>query len=188
MKRFLAVAVFALAPLCAQTLNLSVFDRLKDKASDSTDVNLSKDLLGLAAGVLGNDKDSDAAKAKKVVEGLSGVLVRSLEFDKEGVYSEADVQQLITELGSTGWKLVISADEKHGKSREISRIWIKTAEGELGGLRILSAEPKELSVVEISGRIRLQDLKDLGGNLGIPNLDVLDGHSGASDKKKKDDE
>jgi hypothetical protein len=180
MKRHLALAVLAMAPLiCAQTLKLSIFDKLKEKASDATNLNLSKDLLGLGAGFLGNEKD--AAKIKKLAQGLDSILIRTLEFDKEGAYSNGDLQQLMAELGSPGWNLVMSADET--KSHEVSRIWIKReGNGELGGLRVMSAEPRELSVIEITGKIRLEDLKDLT-TFGVP--DVLSEHGQPA--KKNDD-
>jgi hypothetical protein len=167
MRTFVSLAVLALAPLVyAQELKLAVFDKLKSQASNVVDLNLSKDLLGLGAGFLG--KQGDGADVKKLVEGLNNVVVRSFEFEKEGAYSDADVKELIAEMSVPDWKLVISADEKKG--REISRIWTKaTGAGEIGGLRILSAEPKELSVIEITGRVRLEDLKKLGG-LGVPNI------------------
>jgi hypothetical protein len=172
MRKFLALAALCCAPLaCAQGLKLSVFERLKDKAASVTNLNLSKDILGLGASFLGGDKgDKDAAKVKKLADGLQGILIHSLEFDKEGAYTPADVQSLIAELGSPGWNLVISADEKKAGGREISRIWMKPGSaGEVGGLRILSAEAKELSVIEITGKIRIEDLKDLGA-LGVPNV------------------
>ena len=186
MRKYLALAALVAAPLaCAQGLKLSVLDKLKEKASSVTDLNLNKDMLGLGASFLGNDKGSDAAKVKKLSEGLSGILIRSLEFEKEGAYTPADVQSLIAEMGSTGWNLVVSSDEKHGNSREVSRIWVKTAgSGELGGVRIMSAESKELSVIEISGKIRLEDLKDLGG-LGIPNLHIGSEHNGKPAAKEE---
>jgi hypothetical protein len=183
MNRFVAVAVLAVAPMaCAQELKLSVFDRLKPQASNVVDLNLSKDLLGLAGGVLSNDGDN--AKVKKLAEGLNNVVIRSLEFGKEGAYTDADVSQIISEMNIPGWKLVVSVDEKHEKGREISRIWTKaTGNGEMGGLRIMSAEPKELTVVEITGRISLKDLGDLKG-LGIPNIGSE--HTGQAQKKEKE--
>ena len=170
MKRLVALAALAAAPFaCAQELKLTVIDKLKPLASNVVDLNLSKDLLGLGAGFLGDSK-GDAAKVKKLVEGLNNIVIRSFEFEKEGLYSDADVKQIISEMGTPGWKLVISVDEKHDKGHEISRIWTKASgEGELGGLRIMSAEPKELSVIEITGRVSLKDLGDLGG-LGIPGI------------------
>jgi len=40
------------------------------------------------------------------------------------------------------------------------------------GLVILSAEPKELTVVNIVGPINLDQLSDLGGHLGIPPVQM----------------
>lgn len=170
------MAVLAFAPLgIAQELRLPVFDKLKEKASDVTNLTLNKNLLQLGVGFLGNDKD--AAKIKKLVEGLNGIFVKSLEFDKEGAYTKADLQQLLSEVGGPGWNLIISSDENHGQ--EISRIWIKTSgNGEVGGMRILSAEAKELTVVDISGRVRLEDLKDLEG-LGVPDIHLSGEHTPA---------
>jgi hypothetical protein len=180
--RTLVVVVVLAHFACAQELHLPVFDRLKPQASNVVDLNLSKDLLGLGAGFLGGDK-GDGAKVKKVVEGLNNIVIHSLEFEKAGAYSDADVDQIIHEMDTPGWKLVVSADEKK-KGHEISRIWLKsTGEGELGGLRIMSAEPKELSIIEITGKIRLEDLKELGG-LGVPN--ILSQHT--AEPVKKNDE
>src|SRR5579872_6449815 len=131
MTRYLALGVLALAPLAyAQELNLTVFDRLKDKAKEVVDLNLPKNLIDIGSVILDGD-------AKKLTAGMNRIVVKSLEFDKEGVYADADVKQLTTELGSPGWDLVIRVDEK----KEKSRIWIKSASnGDVGGLRILSAE------------------------------------------------
>jgi hypothetical protein len=183
MRRYVALAVLALASAAsAQTLKLSVFDRLKDRASDSTDLNLSKDLIGMAGGFIRGENSGDAGKIKKLLEGLNSILIKSLEFDKAGAVNDTDIRELVGELGSAGWNLIVSAEEKHGKEREISRIWTKSgADGAITGFRILSAEPKELSVIEIVGKIRLEDLKELGG-LGIPDL----GNLGQMGKKKEE--
>lgn len=183
MKRLLAAALLAALPLAfAQPLKLDVFEKLKKRATSVVDLNLNKDLLSLGMSFLGGDRSVDAAKIKKLAEGLNGIQIRSLEFEKEGDFSSKDVQELIEEMAGKGWQLVISADEK--KEAEISRIWVMSgSNGEVGGMRILSAEPKELTVIEINGKVRLEDLKDLSG-LGIPsNITNEHSHSG---KKNED--
>ncbi len=182
MKKYVVIAALALAPsVCAQNLKLNVFDRLKDKATDVTDLNLSKDMIRFGLGFLGGDQD--AAKVKDLGSGLNSILIKSLKFDKEGVYTDADVKQLISELAGPGWNLVITSTENHG--HDIARIWIKpSTNGELGGLRILSAEHDELAVIEITGRVRLEDLKDLGA-LGVPNIT---GDHNRPNKKNEEEE
>jgi hypothetical protein len=181
MKRYLLLATLAIAPLaCAQGLKLAVFDRLRDKATDKTEIELPKALIRAAGGFLGDDADS--AKAKKLVEGLESVLVKSLEFDKPGVYTNADVQQLISELATPGWSQIVNVSENGGK--DVSRIWVKiVGDGEIAGLRILAAEGEELSVVEIVGKVRLQDLAGLEF-LGLPP-NILKGAE-KSEKKKEE--
>lgn len=181
MKRYLLLAALAIAPLaCAQGLKLAVFDRLRDKATDKTEIEIPKALMRAAAGLLGDDPDS--AKARKLVEGLESILVKSLSFDKPGVFTSADVQQLNSELATTGWSQIVNVTEDGGK--DVSRIWVKLgASGEIAGLRILAAEDDELSVVEIVGKVRLQDLAGLEF-LGLPS-DILK-RTEKSEKKKEE--
>jgi hypothetical protein len=185
--RYLAFALLALVPsLSAQEIKLSVFDRLKDKCSDMTDVHLNKNLIDLAKGFLSGNNDTDIAKLKTVVDGLNGIVVKSCEFDKDGMYTDADVKQLISELSGPGWNLIISSTENHGK--DISRIWVKAGgNGEIGGLHILSAEQKELSVVVIDGTIRPEDLHLLEG-LGVPEINLRKDQPQPPAKKKSDQE
>ncbi len=49
-----------------------------------------------------------------------------------------------------------------------SDIYMKLVNGEVQGMFILNAEPKELDFVFISGPIRPEDLSDISGNFGIP--------------------
>ncbi len=166
MKRYLALAALVVAPLGAQPLKLGILDKLKDKATEVVDVNLSKDMLKLGTSFLGDGGKTpdhpDNADLKKLTEGLDSILVKSFEFDEEGAYTEADVRQIVSEMASSGWTLMVSVEEK--KSKELMRVW-----GKPGGIRLLTAEPKELTVVEIIGKISLDNLKDLSG-LGVPNI------------------
>jgi hypothetical protein len=42
----------------------------------------------------------------------------------------------------------------------------------IGGLAIISAEPRQLTLVNIIGPIDLEKLSQLQGQLGIPKLDI----------------
>ncbi len=102
MKMYMALIVLTFAPAAyAQGLKLDVFDRLKSKASEVVDLDLPKDLLGLGGTFLGGDK-GDGEKVKKLAAGLNSVLVKSFKFENEGVYTDADVKQLISELDGPG--------------------------------------------------------------------------------------
>ena len=51
---------------------------------------------------------------------------------------------------------------------------------------VIVTEPKELTVVNIIGSIRPEDIRDLGGHMGIPKIDL--GTSKNDKKDKKDDQ
>jgi len=48
---------------------------------------------------------------------------------------------------------------------------------------VIAAEPKELTVVSIIGSIKPEDLRDLGGNFGIPKMEI-GGHKSTGAKEE----
>jgi len=181
--KILRITVLCMAAGAAgygQGLDLKNLDRLSEKASDTTEVTLDGALLKLAAKFLSAD-DPDQAKIKKLVAELKGIYVRVFEFDHEGVYGESDVTAIRKQVQSQGWSRIIGIRSK--KDTENAEIYLK--EGRDGGLAIICANPKELTVVNIVGKISLDELSDLGGNLGVPKIDVEKQKSFTN--KKEDD-
>jgi hypothetical protein len=160
-----------LAAAWAQDIKMpAAFDKLAAKAENSTEVTLDSNMLQLAGKFL-SDKDADEANAKKLVGGLKGIYVRSFEFEKEGEYSAADVDALRTQLQPPDWSRVIGVTSKKGG--EITEVYFKNSNGsQIGGLVVIDAEPKELTVVNISGAISPDDLANLGGQFGIPKIEL----------------
>jgi hypothetical protein len=72
------------------------------------------------------------------------------------------------------------------KDRDNAEIYLKTGGAEPGGLAIVCANPKELVVVNIVGKIDLDELSELGGSLGVPKLD-FDKPKPSKPSSKKDD-
>ena len=145
------------------------FDKLEAKAKEHVEVTLDSNMLQFAGKFL-SGQDADQAKAKKIVAGLKGITVRNYTFTKEGEYSAADVDALREQLKAPGWSRIVGVTEKNGERDEV---YFKTASGsQIGGLAIIVAEPKELTIVSLSGDISVDDLADLGGQFGIPKIDV----------------
>jgi len=156
------------------------WDKLAAKASEKTDVNLDGNTLQMASKFLSGNA-GDSAKFKQIVDGLKGVYVKSFEFDNEGAYSEADVRALRSQLRAPEWVNIVDVKEKH----ESSAIYLQTDGKQARGLVIISAEPKELTVVEIVGAIDPSMLSELGGKMGIPKM--LMGPKAKTAPAKKDD-
>ena len=171
MKRTLLIALFAVLsaalPSRAQ-FNLNL-DNLAAKAKGSVDVSLDANMLQLAGRFLSSKKE-DEAQVKDLVSKLKGVYVRSFEFAKEGLFSQADLQPVRDQLKGPGWSKMLGVQEN--SDREGVEISVKTEAGQIAGIAILAYEPKELTVVSILGQIDLERLGELGGRFGIPVLPV----------------
>ena len=155
----------------AQTTGLplpsAVEKALEAKASNVTEVTLDKNMLGFASKFL-DKKDSDQASAKQLINGLDGIYVRDYEFDKEGQYSMDDIDNLRKQFAGGEWVPMVHVHEK--KSGESTDVLAKMVNGESRGMFILSAEPKELTIVLILGPIKMDQLGELGGLGGLGNL------------------
>lgn len=161
-------------------------DKLAARASESVDVTLDASMLATASKFLSSN-DPDQAQVRKLVSKLKGIYVRSFEFDKEGMYSLQDVEQIRAQLKSPGWARIVSVKSSKG---ERSEVYLLKNGDQIGGLVVIDAEPKELTVVNIDGAINPEDLSKLGGNFGIPRMEKDGSSKGSKDTKPtgKDEE
>lgn len=166
MKMFLVILYAAVLPIMAgaQGLNLERLDKLTAKASSIVNVTLDESLLKLAAGFVDPD-DAEAAEIKKVVSGLKSIYVRSFEFKTSGQYDTADIEELRAQLRDPEWKRIVQVKNKPDGDADI---YVRARGGSVTGLAVISAEPKQLTVVSIDGRIDPESFRKLSGNFGIP--------------------
>src|ERR671939_469891 len=167
--------VAAFAPLMAQAqdvkLQLQSLDKLEARATESVDVTLDGKLLQLAKIFL-KDSDPEEKAIKDLVSGLKGIYVKVFEFDKEGEYSAADVDSIRAQLRAPGWSRMVGIKSK--KESENVEVYMMTTTGsQIGGITVITTEPKELSVINIAGSIDLEKLVQLSGKLGIPSLEII---------------
>ena len=188
----LGVAAWA-APSFAQTPPLplppAVEKDLAARASDVTEVTLNKNMLGFAAKFM-NGKDKDEAATQQLIQGLDGIYVRSYEFDKEGQYSMDEIDKLRQYFETSEWSPMVREHER--KTGETTDVMVKLVNGDPHGMFILSAEPKELTIVLILGPIRMEQLSELRGIGGLGALGAMGGaqhgpHGRDKDKDKTGD-
>lgn len=179
----LGIASWA-APAIAQSSPLllppAVEKDLAARASDVTEVTLNKSMLDFAAKFM-NGKEKDDVAVRQLIQGLQGIYVRSYEFDKEGEYSMEQVESLRKSFQTPEWSPMVH--ERERKSGETTDILVKLVNGEPHGMFILSAEPKELTIVLIMGPIRMDQLGELNG---IAGLGALGDAAKTKDGKEKD--
>jgi hypothetical protein len=166
MVRAAAVGCAVTALLWAQQLKLNL-DHLAAKASDVVDVSLNKDMLQFAGKFL-SSKDSDEAKAKELIGGLEGIYIKSFEFKSDGVWNQADLEQIRSQLKPPEWGRIVGV--RASEDKENAEVWVRTEGGKISGIAILATDPREFTVVNIVGTVSLESLSDLGGQFGIPKL------------------
>lgn len=183
--RFAIPALLAVLPLAAQDIKMPMsLEKLEAKASEVVNVQLDGALLQLASRFL-SERDPDEANVKRLVGGLKGVYVKSFEFDARDQYKESDVEELRVQLRPPAWARIVGARSK--RNGENSEVYLKTEGGQVSGLAIIVTGPRELTVVYIAGSIRPEDIRDLGGHLGIPKIDMDSGRNDRRDKRDKED-
>jgi hypothetical protein len=191
MKRSLlklAIIAIAVTPVwAAEDFKLPAnLEKLAERAKESVDVTLDQSMLQLASGFLSKN-DPDEAQVKKMISKLKGIYVRSFEFDKEGQYSMSDVQAMRAQLKGPNWSRIVGVKSIKGQNTEVYLL----KEGDhIGGIVVLDAEPKELTIVHVDGPINPEDLSKLGGHMGIPELgkDKKRTRGGNGNSDAKDDE
>ena len=185
MKRLGLVGItiaMTAAPLAAQ-IQLSGLDRLAERATNSATIDLDANMMKMAAAFL-SQQDKDQAKVKALLGGIQGIHVHSFEFEKDGQYSQQDVESIRSQLRGPQWSRIVSVQEK-GDQPETAEIYSRLVDGKVAGFAIIAAEPRELTVVAIDGSIALEDLAALGGQFGVPQIPVPQDKSKEKQKGKQ---
>jgi hypothetical protein len=147
----LLTAMFCLAlslPARAQGVDINL-DSLSAKAKEKAEVTLEGSLLTQAL-------QKAPEKVKGAVANVSRVVVRHYEFATDGQYAESDLEAIRKQVSnSAGWSRVINVKEEH----ESTEIYMLSQNGKTAGFLLISAEPKELTVVHIVGSIDLASLQ-----------------------------
>jgi hypothetical protein len=173
MRIAIMAVALSLTPLWAQEIKLPAsVEKLAEKAEESVVVTLDSSMLRLFARF---DKDNDGAK--KVLAGLDSVYVRSFQFAWEDEYKPADVEAIRAQLQAPAWSRIVGVRSKQGG--EDVDVYFKDGggNGKLAGIAVISAQPRELTFVSISGSIQPEQLADLGGQFHIPRLEMAFGNA-----------
>ena len=168
LATFLMLGAAATATAQTAKIQTSSLDHLVAKASETVDVNIDEALMQLTSKIF-NSKDPDEARVKQLVNGLKGIHVRILEFEKEGEFVAADLESIRVQLRSPGWNKIVNVKSKKEGSVDV---YLMTTGNQILGLAVLASGAKEIAVVNILGNIDLEKLSDLEGQFGIPDLDI----------------
>lgn len=150
-------------------LQLDQLDALANRASDTVDVKLDEHLMQTTAKFF-SGKDPDDAEIRDLIKNVKGIYVKSFSFDKENEYLPAEVESVMSQLRGGGWNKIIGVTSK--KDGDNVEVYLMTVGDQINGLAVVSAEPKEFTVVNIVGPIDLEKLTKLEGSFGVPYLNL----------------
>ncbi|MDQ3010242.1 MAG: DUF4252 domain-containing protein [Acidobacteriota bacterium] len=172
------LAALSVATAFAQNARLQIdhLDTLFPKAAETIDVRIDGSLLQIASKFLDKSKTNEA-QVREMLNVLKGVYVKGVEFDKEGEYTEQDVEALRQQLRAPGWERIVGVRSK--RDHENVEVFLMLANGVIEGVGVLITDPKQLMVVNVVGPIDPEKISELRGSFGIPsNLDLEWGKSG----------
>ena len=114
MKMTWILIAAAMPALAQQTFDFKSLDKIGANATESTNITLEGDTLKLATSIFGGDTGP--------LKNLTGVYVRTFEFDKTGQYKDSDLAPLRAYVASLKWNKIIDTKE----ADERSEIYVKT--------------------------------------------------------------
>jgi hypothetical protein len=168
----LLIWVVGARPAMAQTAQLRMdnLDKLAASAAEVVNVTIDEQLLQLASKFLSATRSADEREIKDLVRDLKGVYVKRFEFDRDGAYSQTDVEPLLKQLNTPAWSRIVGVTS----TRELKNIevFLMTEGSLIKGIAVVAAQPRELTVVNVIGPIDIDKLSRLQGQFGIPQLDL----------------
>jgi hypothetical protein len=152
----IAAALVMTTALPAQKLDLKL-DHLIPLAKEHVVIDM--DGAQIKAALAAMPKDAKEGKLGKGIPaqaaGIEVLQVRTFEFENEGAYKPSDLEDIRRQMGGTGWSKIVSVRE----TKESVDVFLMLKDGEAGGIAVLAAEPKELTVVHILGKLNVKDLQ-----------------------------
>jgi hypothetical protein len=145
----------ALCPAQLPALKIPSFADMRRDAVESVNITVGPFALWFARRVIG-DHDPQSAAIKRLLRGLRKVQVRSYRFKTDHVYEQSELQALRSQLSAPSWHQMVQVRDRD--TRDDVDIYYALEERTVTGLAILAAEPREFTVVNISGTIDLDQV------------------------------
>jgi hypothetical protein len=134
-------------------------EKFAQGASEVTEINLDPNtmsMIGRGGDVfsLNRDKDKDSGLAHK----MNFIVIHSYKYDKPGMYNMDEFLAYSKKLTDGSWNCSIHIRSKTGSTDICSR---GAADHESNEMVILTAEPRELTFIHMSGKMSLDELNSM---------------------------
>jgi hypothetical protein len=170
IKIFTAIVGFAVSSAAISqnaAIDIPDFRPLEAKAKDSVNITLGPWLLQ-SMGIFLDDKDPEDAAAKQLLSGIQSIQVRSFEFETDSAYSRADVDAVRRQLKAPGWTALVNVHDRD-KGEDVEMYMLIQNE-QTRGFALVATEPRQFTIINIVGSIKLSDLPKLQKQLHLGKL------------------
>ena len=151
-------------------LRFEKLNSLESKALDVVEVNIDGKLLDLAKRTMAKVNDQDAQKIGQAISGLKGIYVRVYNFEKEGEYDIADIDEIRQQLQAPGWERLANVRSKRN-NQKVDVFTMFTGDA-MSGVAVVISESKSVALVNVIGPIDIDLLAELSGKLNIPKIEI----------------
>jgi hypothetical protein len=133
-------------------------EKFAQGASEVTEINLDPNtmsMIGRGGDVFNfsKDKDKDSSAHR-----MNFIVIHSYKYDKPGMYSMDEFEAYSKKLTDGTWNCSIHVRSKTGSTDICSRA---AADHESNEMVILTAEPRELTFIHMSGKMSLNELSGM---------------------------
>lgn len=171
--KIVLMLVMSLAAVSANAqdarLQFDKLNALEAKARDVVEVNVDGKLLDLAKRVMSKMSDQDAKKVATAISGLKGIYVRVYNFEKEGEYNVAEVDEIRAQLHSPWEKLANVRSKRNNQKIDVFTMFTGDI---MSGVAVVISEAKSVALVNVIGPIDIDLLVELSGKMNIPRIDI----------------
>ena len=163
-KHVVAVATACLTwPLLACSQAPELRPDFRQHATETVDITLGDLPVHFVASLM-DDHDSDSAAVKQALEGVKSVRIRSYQFDSDFPCARADLSPLRSQLSGQGWSHLV---EEHNRTRgENVDVYLAVEDQVVKGLAVIACQPREYTIVNITGTVNLSQLARLKHSFG----------------------
>jgi len=173
---FTAAVVFTAAliiPISATAQSARLELDLGDLAARATEeVNISIDKSTMEWAVQSAiSKGGDVEKLQELMKELEAITVKVMEFESAKAPSWDELVEaaggVMKQIDGPQWTPIVSVTGKKENAPQFVRISLfKDSAGEIGGMAVLVIEPDEVVLVNVVGKVRLDQLGALGQIMG----------------------
>jgi hypothetical protein len=161
-----ALAVIPVVALAADGGRLEIPDLggLANRAAEHTEITIGPVLLGFVRHLPATGMSEEDRRLLKSIERVE---VHAFEFNEEHAYRPEDFAAVRAQMHSARWTPVVRS-HSNADNQDVD-IAVAMDHDQPTGLAILVTSPRELTVINVVGRISPEDLARIGGSIGVPS-------------------